>query len=37
MFRVVVENKYLTPEARKVLDRTPVLLPAWDPMFAPED
>lgn len=37
MFRVVVENKYLTPEARKVLDQTPVLLPAWDPMFAPED
>lgn len=37
MFRVVVNNKYLTPAARKVLDQTPVLLPAWDPMFAPED
>ncbi len=37
MFRVVVEDKYLTPAARKVLDQTPILLPAWDPMFAPED
>lgn len=37
MFRLVVEDKYLTPEARKVLEQTPVMLPAWDPMFAPEE
>ncbi len=37
MFRLVVRDKYLTPEARAVLSQTPELLPAWDPMFAPED
>lgn len=37
MFRVVVNKKYLTPEAAKVLEQTPILLPAWDPMFLPED
>lgn len=33
MFRLVVEDKYLTPEARAVLSQKPDLLPAWDPMF----
>lgn len=37
MFRLVVRDKYLTPEARAVLSQTPEKLPAWDPMFAPED
>lgn len=37
MFRLVVEDKYLTPAARAVMGQTPELLPAWDPMFAPED
>ncbi|MCM1028045.1 MAG: C1 family peptidase [Pseudoflavonifractor sp.] len=37
MFRLVVQDKYLTPEARAVLSQAPELLPAWDPMFAPED
>lgn len=37
MFRLVVRDKFLTPEAREVLSQTPEKLPAWDPMFAPED
>lgn len=37
MFRLVVDKKYLTPKAAKVLSQTPTLLPPWDPMFSPED
>ena len=37
MFRLVVNKKYLTPKASKVLSQQPTLLPPWDPMFAPEE
>lgn len=36
MFRLVADKKYITPEIKKVLDQKPILLPAWDPMFADE-
>lgn len=36
MFRLVVDRKYLTDKAAKLLDKKPTLLPAWDPMFMPE-
>ena len=36
MFRVVVEKKYVPADVLKMLEQTPVMLPAWDPMFAPE-
>lgn len=38
MFRVVVEKKYVPSDVLELLAREkPVLLPAWDPMFAPEE
>uniref|UniRef100_UPI0026768781 C1 family peptidase n=1 Tax=uncultured Muribaculum sp. TaxID=1918613 RepID=UPI0026768781 len=37
MFRLVVDKKYLTPKASKVLTQQPTLLPPWDAMFAPEE
>ncbi|WP_300956728.1 C1 family peptidase [Muribaculum intestinale] len=37
LFRLVVNRKYITPEAEKILKQQPVLLPPWDPMFAPEE
>ena len=37
MFRLVVEKKYVPADVLKVLDQEPVQLPAWDPMFAPEE
>ena len=37
MFRLVVEKKYVPADVLKMLDQKPVLLPAWDPMFAPEE
>ena len=37
MFRVVVERKYVPEDILKMLDQKPMLLPAWDPMFAPEE
>ena len=37
MFRLVVEKKYVPEDVMKMLDQKPVLLPAWDPMFAPEE
>ena len=37
LFRVVVNKKYITPEVEKILRQQPVLLPPWDPMFAPEE
>ena len=36
MFRLVAERKYVPADILKMLDRKPILLPAWDPMFAPE-
>ncbi len=37
MFRLVVENKYITDKIKEVLKQTPTRLPAWDPMFAEEE
>ena len=36
MFRLVVEKKYVPKKILNILGQTPVRLPAWDPMFAPE-
>ena len=36
MFRVVVDKKYIPAETLKLLEQKPVMLPSWDPMFAPE-
>ena len=36
MFRVVLEKKYVPADVLEMLNQTPVQLPAWDPMFAPE-
>ncbi|MEI3343025.1 MAG: C1 family peptidase, partial [Coprobacter fastidiosus] len=36
MFRLVVEKKYVPKKILNILSQTPVRLPAWDPMFAPE-
>ena len=37
MFRVVVERKYVPEDILKLLEQEPIMLPAWDPMFAPEE
>ena len=37
MFRLVVEKKYVPADVLKMLEQKPELLPAWDPMFAPEE
>ena len=37
MFRLVVEKKYVPADVLEMLNQTPVLLPAWYPMFAPEE
>ena len=36
MFRVVVDRKYIPAEMLKLLEQKPIMLPSWDPMFAPE-
>lgn len=36
MFRVVLEEKYIPANIRALLNQKPIMLPAWDPMFAPE-
>ncbi|MGM9766326.1 MAG: C1 family peptidase, partial [Candidatus Cryptobacteroides sp.] len=36
MFRLVAEKKYIPADVLDLLKQTPVRLPAWDPMFAPE-
>ena len=36
MFRLVVERKYVPAETLELLKQKPVKLPAWDPLFAPE-
>lgn len=37
MFRLVVEKKYVSGDVLSMMNQKPVLLPAWDPMFAPEE
>ena len=37
MFRLVVEKKYVPEDILKMLEQTPVQLPAWDPMFSMEE
>ena len=37
MFRLVVERKYVPQDVLDMLKQKPILLPAWDPMFAPEN
>ena len=37
MFRLVVEKKYVPEKVLNILKQKPIRLPAWDPMFAPED
>ncbi len=37
MFRLVAERKYVPADILKMLDQKPILLPAWDPMFEPEE
>ena len=37
MFRLVLEKKYVPADIMKMLDQQPILLPAWDPMFLPEE
>ncbi len=37
MFRVVLEDKYIPANIKALLSQKPILLPAWDPMFAPEE
>ena len=37
MFRLVVEKRFVPADVMKMLEQEPVLLPAWDPMFLPEE
>ena len=37
MFRLVVEKKYVPADIMKMLEQKPEMLPAWDPMFLPEE
>ena len=37
MFRLVVEKKYVPEKVLHNLKQKPIRLPAWDPMFAPEE
>lgn len=37
MFRLVVESKYIPEATLKLFNQKPIFLPAWDPLFAPED
>ena len=37
MFRLVLEKKYVPADVLNMLEQKPVLLPAWDPMFLPEE
>lgn len=36
MFRLVVRKKYVPEATLRLLDTKPTLLPAWDPLFTPE-
>jgi bleomycin hydrolase len=33
MFRFVAHKKYLSADVLKVLEKKPIMLPPWDPMF----
>lgn len=37
MFRVVVEEKYIPARILTLTKQKPIMLPPWDPMFAPEE
>lgn len=37
MFRLVVEKKYVPSDVMELMKQEPIMLPAWDPMFAPEE
>ena len=37
MFRLVAEEKYVPADVLNMLKQKPELLPAWDPMFMPEE
>lgn len=37
MFRLVVEKRFASADVLEILKQKPVRLPAWDPMFAPEE
>ncbi len=37
MFRLVVEKKYVPADILSLLSQKPTMLPAWDPMFSPEE
>ena len=37
MFRLVVDKKYVPENILKILGEKPTMLPAWDPMFTPEE
>lgn len=37
MFRLVVDKKYVPAKVLDVLKEKPIMLPAWDPMFTPEE
>ena len=37
MFRLVLEKKYVPQDVLKLLNEKPIQLPAWDPMFLPEE
>lgn len=37
MFRLVVERRFVPEATLRLLDQTPTVLPAWDPLFMGED
>ncbi|MBP5636330.1 MAG: C1 family peptidase [Bacteroidales bacterium] len=37
MFRLVVEKKYVPADILGMMSQKPIMLPAWDPMFEPEE
>ncbi len=37
MFRLVVERRFVPAATLKLLEQKPTVLPAWDPLFAPEE
>ncbi len=37
MFRLVVNKKYVPAKILEILKQKPIKLPAWDPLFAPEE
>ena len=37
MFRLVAEKKYVPADVLGLLNQKPTMLPAWDPMFLPEE